>query len=250
VLGLEIGADDYITKDRFSLREFRSRVRAQLRRADMSRQTGQRPSGSRHDRRPRVDLPKRNVDVRGRRVDSPTSSSSCSRRSSRIRAASTRGRSCCSSSGATRSFVTRAPSTCTSATCARRSNATPAIPSSSSRSAISATSSAILVSYALRGRSAAFVHAPGPVVRSHLAARRRRRARLVLPPRPGSVKNWLTVLFRVSCCSTSAHVHVRRAESAEPPRFTRSSATCRAACRSSVTPSPAYRPTRSATPRA
>jgi len=32
VLGLEIGADDYITKP-FSIREFRSRVKAQLRRA-------------------------------------------------------------------------------------------------------------------------------------------------------------------------------------------------------------------------
>jgi DNA-binding response OmpR family regulator len=35
VLGLELGADDYITKP-FSLREFRSRVRAALRRAGMS----------------------------------------------------------------------------------------------------------------------------------------------------------------------------------------------------------------------
>ena len=35
VLGLEIGADDYITKP-FSVREFRSRVRAALRRAEMS----------------------------------------------------------------------------------------------------------------------------------------------------------------------------------------------------------------------
>src|SRR5215213_2892943 len=34
VLGLEMGADDYITKP-FSVREFRSRVRAALRRADM-----------------------------------------------------------------------------------------------------------------------------------------------------------------------------------------------------------------------
>ena len=34
VLGLELGADDYITKP-FSLREFRSRVKAALRRADM-----------------------------------------------------------------------------------------------------------------------------------------------------------------------------------------------------------------------
>jgi two-component system, OmpR family, response regulator len=36
VLGLELGADDYITKP-FSLREFRSRVRAALRRAGMQR---------------------------------------------------------------------------------------------------------------------------------------------------------------------------------------------------------------------
>src|SRR6478735_1365823 len=36
VVGLEIGADDYITKP-FSMREFRSRVKATLRRAEMSR---------------------------------------------------------------------------------------------------------------------------------------------------------------------------------------------------------------------
>src|SRR5947208_10057624 len=36
VLGLELGADDYITKP-FSLREFRSRVRAVLRRAERHR---------------------------------------------------------------------------------------------------------------------------------------------------------------------------------------------------------------------
>jgi DNA-binding response OmpR family regulator len=39
VLGLEIGADDYITKP-FSMREFRSRVRAALRRAEMSQVDG------------------------------------------------------------------------------------------------------------------------------------------------------------------------------------------------------------------
>ena len=38
VLGLELGADDYITKP-FSIREFRSRVRAALRRAATPRQT-------------------------------------------------------------------------------------------------------------------------------------------------------------------------------------------------------------------
>jgi two-component system, OmpR family, response regulator len=40
VLGLELGADDYITKP-FSIREFRSRVRALLRRAAAARQPGQ-----------------------------------------------------------------------------------------------------------------------------------------------------------------------------------------------------------------
>jgi DNA-binding response OmpR family regulator len=39
VLGLEIGADDYITKP-FSMREFRSRVRAALRRSEMSQADG------------------------------------------------------------------------------------------------------------------------------------------------------------------------------------------------------------------
>ena len=69
VLGLEIGADDYITKDKFSLREFRSRVRAQLRRAQMSRSS----EAARQDvikvDSLKVDLPKRNVTVRDSRVD-------------------------------------------------------------------------------------------------------------------------------------------------------------------------------------
>ena len=69
VLGLEFGADDYITKDRFSLREFRSRVRAQLRRAEMARQ----PDSARDDLvrvdELEVDLPKRAVTVRGDKAD-------------------------------------------------------------------------------------------------------------------------------------------------------------------------------------
>ncbi len=40
VVGLELGADDYITKP-FSLREFSSRVKAALRRAEMSRRAAQ-----------------------------------------------------------------------------------------------------------------------------------------------------------------------------------------------------------------
>ena len=53
VLGLELGADDYITKP-FSMREFRSRVKAALRRSGMNRSDngGERP-----------------VDVRGLRID-------------------------------------------------------------------------------------------------------------------------------------------------------------------------------------
>jgi len=69
VLGLEIGADDYITKDRFSLREFRSRVRAQLRRADMARQPGAADDALVRVDELEVDLPKRSVTVRGEKAD-------------------------------------------------------------------------------------------------------------------------------------------------------------------------------------
>jgi DNA-binding response OmpR family regulator len=63
VLGLELGADDYITKP-FSLREFRSRVKAALRRAGMARPE---PSedGPLEVHELRIDLAKRAVDVRG-----------------------------------------------------------------------------------------------------------------------------------------------------------------------------------------
>ena len=65
VVGLELGADDYITKP-FSLREFSSRIKAALRRAEMSR-----PVETQPDEAPlvvgelRVDFPKRSVRVRG-----------------------------------------------------------------------------------------------------------------------------------------------------------------------------------------
>jgi DNA-binding response OmpR family regulator len=64
VVGLEIGADDYITKP-FSLREFSSRVKATLRRAEMSR-----PDETGPDEAPlqigelRIDFAKRQVKVR------------------------------------------------------------------------------------------------------------------------------------------------------------------------------------------
>jgi DNA-binding response OmpR family regulator len=65
VVGLELGADDYITKP-FSLREFASRVKAALRRAELSR-----PANPAPDEAPvvvrdlRIDFPKRSVRVRG-----------------------------------------------------------------------------------------------------------------------------------------------------------------------------------------
>jgi DNA-binding response OmpR family regulator len=66
VLGLELGADDYITKP-FSIREFRSRVRALLRRAATPHHASRQEEViDRGDLR--VDLPRRAVEVRGKPV--------------------------------------------------------------------------------------------------------------------------------------------------------------------------------------
>src|SRR6059036_200403 len=54
VLGLELGADDYITKP-FSMREFRSRVKAVLRRADLRGSNGDRSEEPLEDREVRID---------------------------------------------------------------------------------------------------------------------------------------------------------------------------------------------------
>ena len=63
VLGLELGADDYITKP-FSVREFRSRVKAVLRRAELVRSEDE-PEEPIERGDLRVDFDKRNVEVRG-----------------------------------------------------------------------------------------------------------------------------------------------------------------------------------------
>jgi two-component system, OmpR family, response regulator len=65
VVGLELGADDYITKP-FSIREFRSRVRALLRRASVARpaQEGEAITADGL----RIDLARRSVEVRGKPV--------------------------------------------------------------------------------------------------------------------------------------------------------------------------------------
>jgi DNA-binding response OmpR family regulator len=66
VLGLELGADDYITKP-FSIREFRSRVRALLRRAAVPR-SGEPEDEVIEEGDVRIDLPRRVVAVRGGEV--------------------------------------------------------------------------------------------------------------------------------------------------------------------------------------
>src|SRR6266540_3513593 len=64
VLGLELGADDYITKP-FSIREFRSRVRALLRRAAVSRAPAREEEVIAADGLV-IDVPRRAVEVDGR----------------------------------------------------------------------------------------------------------------------------------------------------------------------------------------
>jgi DNA-binding response OmpR family regulator len=67
VLGLELGADDYITKP-FSIREFRSRVRALLRRASTARAGDREPDEVIDEGEVRIDVPRRTVHVRGEEV--------------------------------------------------------------------------------------------------------------------------------------------------------------------------------------
>jgi DNA-binding response OmpR family regulator len=66
VLGLELGADDYITKP-FSIREFRSRVRALLRRAGTQRAQGE-PGELIVADSLAIDLGRRAVEIEGRSV--------------------------------------------------------------------------------------------------------------------------------------------------------------------------------------
>ncbi len=66
VLGLELGADDYITKP-FSIREFRSRVRALLRRAASPHLAGEREETIERGEL-KIDVPRRTVEVRGHAV--------------------------------------------------------------------------------------------------------------------------------------------------------------------------------------
>jgi DNA-binding response OmpR family regulator len=66
VLGLELGADDYITKP-FSIREFRSRVRALLRRAGLPRERAREPETIESGNL-RIDPARRTVELAGEPV--------------------------------------------------------------------------------------------------------------------------------------------------------------------------------------
>ena len=67
VLGLELGADDYITKP-FSIREFRCRVKALLRRAAAPRPRTRDADEEIDVAGVRIDVPRRTVEARGERV--------------------------------------------------------------------------------------------------------------------------------------------------------------------------------------
>ena len=127
VLGLELGADDYITKP-FSIREFRSRVRALLRRAATPHHAGRREEViDRGDVRDRPAAP-HGRGARRSPCSSRSSSSSCSRSSQPSPASSSAAASCSSASAAAPTTASRGRSTSTCATCARRSSATPREP--------------------------------------------------------------------------------------------------------------------------
>ena len=68
IVGLEIGADDYITKP-FSVREFRSRVKALLRRSTLAREPGDDEDQPIIPDQLQIDLPKRRVLMEGDPVE-------------------------------------------------------------------------------------------------------------------------------------------------------------------------------------
>ena len=127
VLGLELGADDYITKP-FSVREFRSRVKAVLRRAALA-QPDDAFEEPLENGELRMDFEKRTVELAGEPVrltyvelGDPGGAGAQPRQGLQPDGPTERV-------WGTRRTAIPGPSTCTSATCARSSSASPSAPS-------------------------------------------------------------------------------------------------------------------------
>ncbi len=136
VLGLEIGADDYITKP-FSEVELLSRVRAILRRRELDRGDVDRTATGWAEHRRRQARGGRRMASRSRSLPPSTTCSRCSQGS---RGESSRVARSCSISGRAPTSGTSEPATHTSRRCAERSSVTLPTRSGSSRCPASATS--------------------------------------------------------------------------------------------------------------
>lgn len=124
VVGLEIGADDYVTKP-FSSRELVARIRAVLRRRGEPEEV----TPAALEAGPvRMDVDRHVVTVSGSKVDLPSRSSTSWRCSCATPAASSPACSSSTASGAPTTSATPRPSTSTSSASAPRSNRTRARP--------------------------------------------------------------------------------------------------------------------------
>jgi hypothetical protein len=120
VLGLEMGADDYVVKP-FSPREVLARIRALLRRARLLTEPGE--AGGFERGRLKMDFGTYEAFIDGRRLEM-TLSSSCCAFSCSIRCAFTPASSCSTWCGGATLSSSRARLTFTCAACAAISNAT------------------------------------------------------------------------------------------------------------------------------
>ena len=140
VLGLEVGADDYVTKP-FSIAELVSRVRAILRRRELDR--AERGFALKRVGSLTLDLGRHKVTLDGRTSNSPRPSFGCSSCSPRSQSGSTAVARSCSTSGRARTWATSARATSTSRTYAASSSASPTSRSASSPCEGSATGSSL-----------------------------------------------------------------------------------------------------------
>jgi len=143
IVGLEIGADDYITKP-FSVREFRSRVKALLRRSSLSSDAAEEGEEVILNDQLQIDLPKRRVLLDGNQVELTFVEFEIL-----LALAGSPGRvwsrdQLLSQVWGNSDYRDQEPSMFTSAICARSSRATRASPTTSSPCAASAIASANL----------------------------------------------------------------------------------------------------------